>query len=160
MNKRQIVLSLCLLLSVVSGMQAISSAPTAPRQPFGLRLGMTEESVHRRLKKIATQKKEEREEEEGGEREIWILKHDAKLNYLITRFDEEHRLIVITVVALPQQLRYADIASLKEATKATDGLNYSYKWKMDSGKRERPYVVIARGSGPEFLTSYSLYFSQ
>jgi hypothetical protein len=137
-----------------------SAAKGPPREVFGLRLGISEQAAHKRLRKIATQQKEEREEAEGGEQEVWILKGDAKFNYLLTRFDREHRLILITAVAHPQQVRYADIASLDDATKATDGINYSYKWKVEPGKRERPLILIARGSSPEFLTSYSLYFTR
>jgi hypothetical protein len=137
-----------------------SAAKGPPREVFGLRLGISEQAAHKRLRKIATQQKEEREEEEGGEQEVWILKGDAKFKYLLTRFDREHRLILITAVAQPQRVRYADIASLDDATKATDGINYSYKWKVEPGKRERPLILIARGSNPEFLTSYSLYFTR
>ena len=128
-----------------------------PREVFGLSLGMSEESVHRRLRKIATQQKEEREEEEGGEQEVWILKRDSHFNYVLTRFTGDHRLIFVTVVAHPNRVRYGDIANVDEATKATDGTNYSYKWKVEAGRKQPGYLLIARGSSPEFLNSYSLY---
>jgi hypothetical protein len=121
---------------------------------------MTEEAAHQRLRKIARQEKEEKQKEEGGEQEVWILKRDAKYSYLITRFSREHRLVLITVVARPQRARYSDLGKLKDAAKATDGQNYSYKWKVERGKEARGYVVIARGSHPEFLTSYSVYFTK
>jgi len=131
----------------------------APGRPFGLRLDMPEEAAHERLRKIATQEKEEKEKEEGGEQEVWILKRDAKYSYLITRFSREHRLILITVVARPQRARYSDVGRLANAVKATDGQNYSYKWKVEPGKGARGYMVVARGSHPKFLTSYSVYFT-
>ena len=155
---RQFVVSVLLGFIIVAADALAAKGP--PREVFGLRLGISEQAAHKRLRKIATQQKEEREEEEGGEQEVWILKGDAKFKYLLTRFDREHRLILITAVAQPQQVRYADIASLDDATKATDGINYSYKWKVEPGKRERPLILIARGSSPEFLTSYSLYFTR
>jgi hypothetical protein len=155
---RKTLVSVLLVLIVVAGSTAAAKGPS--REVFGLRLGISEQTAHRRLGKIATQQKEEREEEEGGEQEVWILKRDAKFKYLLTRFDRKHRLILITAVAQPQQVRYADIASLDDATKATDGINYSYKWKVEPGKQERPLILIARGSSPEFLTSYSLYFTR
>ena len=62
------------------------------------------------------------------------------------------------VVARAQQVRYADLASLNTAAKASDGQNYSFKWKIEPGKGARPYVVNARGSSSEFLTSYSVYY--
>jgi hypothetical protein len=130
-----------------------------PQTFFGLRLGMDEEVVHERLKRIATQQKEEKEEEEGGEQEVWILKRDKRFNYLMARFDREHRLILLTVVAQPKQVRYADVANLKLAAKATDGINYSYKWKVEPGRSARPFTINARGNSPEFLNSYSVYFT-
>jgi poly-D-alanine transfer protein DltD len=155
---RQKAIQLLLLIISLATQTFAAGAQRAPRPPFGLRLGMSEEAAQERLRKIATKQQEEREEEEGGEQEVWILKQDAKYNYLIAKFSSEHRLILITVVARPNQMRYADLASLNTASKASDGQNYSYKWKVELGKGERAYVINARGSSPEFLTSYSVYF--
>jgi hypothetical protein len=156
--KRKIILVNFLLLIFVAGIQA---APVKPaREVFGLRLGMTEEAVHKRMRKIATQQKEEREEEEGGEREFWILKKDPRYNYLLTKFSREHRLILVTAVAHANRVRYSDLGETKDATVATDGMNYSYKWKIAAQGKERAILLIARGSNAEFLTSYSLYLSR
>ena len=144
---------ICVLLG--AGVQAMPKQ--TPRDRFGLRLGMSEESVHKRMRKIATQQKEEKESEEGGEQEVWVLKKDSRFNYVLTRFTRDHRLIFVTVVAHPNRVRYGDIADINEATKATDGINYSYKWKVDPNKKQPGYLMIARGSNAEFLTSYSLY---
>jgi hypothetical protein len=147
-----------LLLLLFSGIQAAAAKPS--REALGLRLGMSEEAVHKRLRKIATQQKEEREEEEGGEQEVWILKKDARYNYLLTKFSREHRLILVTAVAHPNRVRYLDLGETKDATLATDGMNYSYKWKLAAQGKERAVLLVARGSSAEFLTSYSLYFSR
>ena len=148
-----------LLISHALVMQEVTaSAQRVPGQPLGLQLGMSEESAHQQLKKIASQQKEEREEEEGGEQEVWILKNDAKFSYVIAKFSSEHRLILFTAVARPQQVRYSDLANLNTAAKASDGHNYSYKWKVEPGKGARAYVINARGNSPEFLTSYSVYY--
>src|SRR5512132_2773637 len=149
----------CLLVLILSG--SISAAPGKPsREVFGLRLGMSEEAVHKRMRKIATQQKEEREEEEGGEQEVWILKKDPRYNYLLTKFSSEHRLILVTAVAHANRVRYSDLGETKNATVATDGMNYSYKWKIAAQGKERAVLLIARGSNAEFLTSYSLYLSR
>lgn len=136
---------------------ATGSPKRPPREFFGLRLGMSEETVRGRLRRIAKQEKEEREEEEGGEQEVWIFKRDARFNYVLVKFNKEHRLNWMTVVAHPKLVRYADIASLELATKATDGINFSYKWKVEASKQQPGYLIIARGSSEEFLTSYSVY---
>lgn len=138
----------------------VSAAPRKPAaELFGLRLGMSEEVVHRKLKRVATQQKEEREEEEGGEQEVWILKKDSRYKYLLTRFNDEHRLILVTVVAQSGQVRYSDLGDIKQATVATDGINYSYKWKTTpTNQKDRATLLVARGSNSDYLTSYSLYF--
>jgi hypothetical protein len=152
-----------LLLSLLTAVTVCPAPQQPPREFFGIRPGMAEEVVHRRLRKIASQEKEKKEEEEageGGEQEVWILKRDSRYKYLITKFNREHRLSWLTVVAQPQRVRYADIASLDLATKATDGINYSYKWKLEASKQHPASLIIARGSSPEFLTSYSVYHSR
>lgn len=152
---KTIVSCLFICLLVGAGVQAMPKQ--TPRDLFGLRLGMSEESVHKRLRKIAIQQKEEKESEEGGEQEVWVLKKDSRFNYLLTRFTRDHRLIFVTAVAHPNRVRYGDIANINEATKATDGINYSYKWTVGPNKKQPGYLLIARGSNAEFLTSYSLY---
>jgi hypothetical protein len=156
--KRKPFLTTLLFMLISSNIHAVPAKP--PREVFGLSLGMSEESVHKRLRKIATQKKEEREEEEGGEQEVWILRKGARYNYLLTKFSREHRLILVTAVAQPNRVRYSDLGKTKDATVATDGMNYSYKWKLAAQAQERAVLLIARGSSAEFLTSYSLYFSR
>ena len=154
---RTFLLSGLLLLLVVEGI----AAPAQPsRDVFGLRLGMNEETVHKRMRKISTQQKEEREEEEGGEQEIWILKKDPRYQYVLTKFSREHRLILVTVMAQPNRVKYSDLGDVKSATVASDGMNYSYKWKLPAQRKESALMVIARGGNADYLTSYSIYASR
>jgi hypothetical protein len=155
---RKISFITLVLWLVFAAAQAVFAKPL--REVFGLRLGISEESVHKRMRGIATQQKEEREEEEGSEQEVWILKKDARYNYLLTKFSREHRLILVTVVAHPNLVRYSDLGETKDAAVATDGINYSYKWKIPAQGKERAVLLIARGSNAEFLNSYSLYLSR
>jgi len=155
----RIVYSLLLLIVALGVVESATRVSPLPRTFFGVQLGMDEEVVHERLERIATQQKEEKEEAEGGEQEVWILKRDKRFNYLIARFDREHRLVLLTVVAHPQRVKYAEVANLKLATKATDGMNYSYKWKVEPGKNGRPFTINARGNSPDFLNSYSVYYT-
>lgn len=153
--RRQAVSFLLLLTFVVTASRVSAAKPV--RDLFGLKIGMSEESVRKKLKKIATQQKEEKEKGEEGEQEVWSLKKDDRFDYILTRFNREHRLTLITVVARPNRVRYSDIAQTNEATVASDGRNYSYRWKVERDGRQPAYLLIARGSSSEFLTSYSLY---
>src|ERR1044071_1626391 len=153
---RRHALSFLLLLTFLVSAFPVS-AEKRVRDLFGLKIGMSEESVRKKLKKIATQQKEEKEKEEEGEQEIWSLKKDDRFDYILTRFNRDHRLTLITVVARPHRGRDSGIAQTKEATVASDGRNYSYRWKVERDGRQPAYLLIARGSSSEFLTSYSLY---
>ena len=161
MVKNSVIASLLLLVIVGAG---LGTAPKQlPREFFGLQLGMNEEVAHRRLRRIATPDKdrhEGKEAEESGEQEVWILRRDAKFKYLLIKFNKEHHLSWMTIVAHPKRVRYADIASLAQATKATDGINFSYKWKVEANKQQPALLIIARGSSADFLTSYSVYASR
>lgn len=146
------------LLLLITALNApYVSAKKRPADVLGLKIGMSEELVHKRLRKIATQQKEEKEKEEEGEQEVWTLKRDARFDYVLTRFNREHRLILITVVARPNQVRYSDIAESHDATVVSDGRSFSYRWKVEKDEGRPGYLLIARGSSAEFLTSYSLY---
>ncbi|HKP45004.1 MAG TPA: hypothetical protein VJT50_00265 [Pyrinomonadaceae bacterium] len=158
MMMRKTSLALVLLSLLASVTAAESSKPA--RQAFGLRIGMNEESVHKRMRRIATQQKEEREEEEGGEQEVWVLKQSAQYRYVLTKFSRDHKLILITVMAQRNQVKYSDLGDVKTATVASDGINYSYKWKLPAQGKETALMVIARGSNTDFLTSYSIYASR
>ncbi|MDX6611999.1 MAG: hypothetical protein QOD75_1185 [Blastocatellia bacterium] len=147
-----------LLLSILLVAPPVNAGPKQPqREVFGLRLGMNEETVHRVLKKIATQQKEEREEEGEGEQEVWVLKKDSRFDYLLVRFDAQHELWLITVVVHKDAgVRYGDLGALQNAKHATDGRNVTYKWSVAAKGKQAGYVVIARGSNPDTLTSYSI----
>ena len=153
---RRHALSFLLLFTFVMTAAPVS-AKQRVRDLFGLKIGMSEESVHKKLKQIAAQQKEEKEKEEEGEQEVWNLKKDDRFDYILTRFNRDHRLTLITVVARPNRVRYSDVAETKDATVASDGRNYSYRWKVERDGGQPAYLLIARGSSSEFLTSYSLY---
>ncbi|HZE73338.1 MAG TPA: hypothetical protein VE135_27835 [Pyrinomonadaceae bacterium] len=115
--------------------------------------------MRRKLRRIGKQQKEEKEREgEEGEQEVWILNRHHQFDYIVTRFDRQHRLLFVTaVVRSDARLRYADIAGLAEARHATDGRNHTYTWNISGSGKKPGYLMVARGSDPQFITSYSLY---
>jgi hypothetical protein len=153
MMKKSITSALLLLLVILE----VGAATRNPRSGMlGLRLGMREEAAHRRLRKIARQQKEEKDGEREGEQEVWLLR-DHRLAYVIVGFDHQHQLWFMTaVVRQGSHVLYSELADLKSASQATDGRNYTYTWKVNRSARQPGYVVVARGSDPNYLTSYSI----
>jgi hypothetical protein len=149
---------LVLLVGVVSIVEALDQKPRA--EVLGLRLGMNEEDVRSRLSQLGKQQKEERESEGEGEQEVWILNptSEKRLDYLVVKFDRDHRLhFIIAVARKGGRVRYADVVDLKKATRATDGRNFSYTWKIAAEGREPASIIVARGSDSQYLTSYTIY---
>lgn len=146
-----------LLVTLLITGSASGSAKAPPREVFGIRIGMREEMVHKQLRKIATRQEEERENEKESEQEVWLLQRNDRFEYLLTRFNRGKRLTLITVVARPDRVRYSDVGSTSHAIFASDGRNFSYKWRTPKKGERQAELVIARGSNQEYLTSYSLY---
>ncbi len=155
------IITACLaLLLIVPMVEATSKKPRA--EVLGLRLGMEEDEVRERLAKVAEQQKEERESEGEGEQEVWLLnpKSEKRLDYLVVKFDRSHRLhFIIAVARKGGRLRYADVADLKKANRVTDGSghNFSFTWKIAAEGGQPASVIIARGSDPKYLTSYTVF---
>ncbi len=152
--KKHLIIS-CVVLLLLGYLPATAK----PRELLGLRLGMSEDAVRDRLRKIGTQREEEKEKEvKKEEQEVWILDRHRKFDYLVARFDDQHRLSFVTVVVRKEaRMRYSEVAKVKDARHATDGRNHTYTWTVAGGSKQAGYRVVARGSDPEFLTSYSLY---
>jgi hypothetical protein len=151
----QLTLYLLLVFMAVD----VQAALKQPRNLLGLQIGMSEDEVRGKLRKIGKQQKEEKERGgEEGEQEVWMLERDSRFDYLVARFDGQHQLSFMTAVARRGLgVRYADVADLKDARHATDGLNHVYTWTIAASGKRAGYVLVARGSHPELLTSYSLY---
>ncbi len=154
--KKRLINSFLLLTFIAAGARGGGKRPL---DVLGLRLGMTEEAAHERLRRVGRQQKEEREAEgEGGEQEVWILRNDSHWDYLVTKFDHQHRLLFVTAVVRKNvHMVYGNVADPKDARYATDGNNHSYSWTIAASNKQPACLAVARGSDPKFLTSYSLY---
>jgi hypothetical protein len=123
---------------------------------LGVRLGMEEEEAHERLEKVG--RREEEGEEREAEQEVWILGRESRFAYLLVRFNREERVSLVTaVVREGRRMMYSEVASLKNARRTTDGRNYTYTWRVPPRGGQAGYVVVARGSHPDYLTSYSIF---
>lgn len=149
---RRILIASWLVLLVAGAQQHVAGKdPT--REVLGLRLGMSEQSARSRLQKIATWQKPAFKKR----LEVWTLSHDPTYNYLVVKFKNSQLIFVQAVVHPTAQVRYDDLGSLADAVTRSDGHTHAYEWKIKPRGKKAGYLLIARGSNPEFLTSYSLY---
>jgi hypothetical protein len=128
---------------------------------LGINLGMKEDAVRKLLQKIGKQQKEEKKEEEdegGGEEEIWTLTKNPNYESLIVGFDKKHQVRYVSVFAGKNSggVRYSDIGDLKAARLESNPSNYRYTWDVAAKGRTPRYLVIARGTDSQFLSSYSI----
>jgi hypothetical protein len=135
---------------------SVCAAEGEPKpEVFGIRLNMSEDEARARLKQIGTQKEEENERE--GEHEVWLLR-DKQYAYLVVAFDREHKVrYIIASARKGVRVPYSELGDLKKARQATDGKAYSYTWTIKAQGEREGYGLIARGSDPKYLTSYTLY---
>jgi hypothetical protein len=109
---------------------------------------------------MGKQQKEEKkeEEEEGGEEEIWMLKNNPNYESLIVGFDRKHLVRYITVFTGKSggKVRYTDIGNVKEAKFESNPSNYRYTWDVPAKGKTPRFLVIARGTNQDFLSSYSI----
>lgn len=142
-----------LMMLLVGGASPPVVAQHPKREVLGLKLGMTENSAHSRLQKIATWQKPDRKKR----LEVWILKSNPTYNYLIVKFKESRLIFIQAVVHSTARVRYDDLGSLAQAVTRSDGHTHTYEWKIKPRGNKAGYLLIARGSNSEFLTSYSIY---
>jgi hypothetical protein len=131
---------------------AVAALARPPRDDLlGIRLGMSEEEVHRQLKKIGTLT-DEREERSEEATEIWKLR-DRRYGSMAVAFTSEHRVLWATVFVrrTGKGLRFADVGDVAAARRAG---NYVYIWSITS---PTPTAVAARGIDSLRVSSLSIY---
>jgi len=121
---------------------------------LGLRLGMSQREVHRRLEKIGTLDREVR-----GRQEVWMLKSEPRFASLLVGFDANYKVRYITAIAREggSRMRYSDLAPIKDAhAESANGAYTRYTWEAKPGKKTAGYFLIAEGRDPEYLKSFSI----
>ncbi|MEP6698781.1 MAG: hypothetical protein ABJB09_03535 [Verrucomicrobiota bacterium] len=144
------------LLGFSMAIPAMVSAGELARQILGVRLDMTKDQAHERLKEIGTFVRDE-----ANRQEVWTVR-DPSFSQLIIGFREDEKLRFVTAVAREdkeaKRVEYSDLGNLKEAQRAGDPTNndFAYGWNLPATKGNPPTLVIARGHDAKFLSTYSL----
>ena len=154
-TQMKIFISIVLLLAIVASRNgALAQLPE--RQILGIRLRMTEQSVHERLKAMGTLLRKEEKRQE-----VWQIR-DASFSHLIVGFNKENRLRYVTAVSREdkdaKRVSYDQIGDLKQAKQAGDPKinNFNYQWDLAADKINPHMQAIAIGRNPKLLTTYTL----
>ena len=122
------------------------------REVLGLSLGMSKETARRRLQELGQLEREERKRQE-----VWKLR-DPRFAHLLLGFDSQDKLRYVTALARAggSRVRYREMGDLKRARNDGAGNNYYYTWELAAHADQPRGLAIARGTDPEYLSSYSL----
>jgi len=145
------------LILVIVGLLAAqeAQAKSPPRDILGLRLGMREAAVHARLTRLGVETGYQAAKLEKN-KELWAVRH-PKIASVAMKFDDEGRLQWITAFSRKEgkRLRYGDIADLDRAQRLG---YYIYVWRVPAHGDKPGYAVMARGSDPNYVGNYALYY--
>jgi hypothetical protein len=145
------VIALCLLLAV-SGFAESAVAKQPRPEIMGVRLGMSRQEAHARLKKKGSLEKEERKRQE-----VWAIR-DRRVSHLLVGFDPDFRVRYVTAIARPNapRISYSEVADVKLAQQKNNQGNYKFTWEVAARRKQSAYLVVAHGRDPQHLDSYSV----
>jgi hypothetical protein len=147
----KIFFAVCCLLMLAA---ACSTASEPKPEILGVRLGMSREEAHARLRDIGKLEKEERRQQE-----VWRLDGDPSYSHLMVAYDREHASVrYVTAVANEQGRRvpYADVVSLDGARVDSTQASRTYTQEIPE-RADRPgFVARAIGTDPTYLKYYSV----
>lgn len=145
--KKMLFLTLTLALLIAGAAQAKPPEATI----LGVSLEMSRAEAHTVLGKIGSLDREERQRQE-----IWHIRSD-RFKSVILGYDKEGRVRYVTAVSRPggRRMRYSDAGRMGAAQHHVAGKTHTYTWTVKPGKGE-PFLVIAIGRDPKYLSYYSL----
>lgn len=120
-----------------------------PTDINGIRVGMRANPAHERLRAIG-----ELARKDAKRQEVWTLRDDQRFRGMIVGFDAENHVRFVTAIAKPdgQRVRFTDVADPAKAEKGSAGATQTWVWRDP----RQPYIVVAIGNDPEYLTYLSL----
>ena len=148
MSKRSIALFfLCLIMLWTPLAQA------AKKEILGISIGMNHAAALARLEKIGRREKEERKQQE-----VWTLNNDPRFSHLIIAFTKGYAEVryVTAKARADAHVRYQDVMDLTKAKQMGTPKNNRYVVEVPASGRRPGYLVIARGTDPNFLTYFSI----
>ncbi|HEV2881026.1 MAG TPA: hypothetical protein VGX24_07085 [Pyrinomonadaceae bacterium] len=140
----------CLLLA-----SACAKTGSEPKpEILGVRLGMTRDEAHARLKNIGQLEKEERRQQE-----VWRLTNDPGYTHLMVAYNKEYTSVrYITAVANEQgsRVRYADVVNLGSARLESAQASRTYTQEVPAHADQPAFITKAIGTDPTYLKYFSV----
>lgn len=140
----------CMLLLAPACSRAVNPMP----EILGVRLGMTRDEAHARLRTIATLEKEERKQQE-----VWRLTDGATYTHLMIAYNKEYTAVrYVTAVANEQGRRvpYADVINLDGARMEGTQASRTYTQEIPARDGQPGFITKAIGADPTYLKYYSV----
>jgi hypothetical protein len=147
----KIAATICCLLLLAS---ACATGNEPRPEILGVRLGMTREEAHARLKNIGQLEKEERRQQE-----VWRLTNDPAYTHLMVAYNKEYTSVrYITAVANEQgtRVRYADVVNLGSARLESTQASRTYTQEVAARSDQPGFISKAIGVDPTYLKYYSV----
>jgi hypothetical protein len=144
---------ICCLLLLASACATTTGGEPKP-EILGVRLGMTREEAHARLKNIGQLEKEERRQQE-----VWRLASDPAYTHLMVAYNKEYTSVrYITAVANEQgsRIRYADVVNLGSARSESTQASRTYTQEVTARANQPGFIIKAIGVDPTYLKYYSV----
>jgi hypothetical protein len=147
----KIVATICCLLLLAS---ACATGVEPKPEILGVRLGMTREEAHARLKSIGQLEKEERRQQE-----VWRLTSDPSYSHLMVAYNKEYTSVrYVTAVANEQgrRIRYAEVVNTGSARLDSTQASHTYTQEVPARDNQPGFKIRAIGNEPTYLKYYSV----
>jgi hypothetical protein len=150
----KIAITICCLLLLAPACATTTTVVEPKPEILGVRLGMTREEAHARLRNIGQLEKEERRQQE-----VWRLTGDPGYTHLMVAFNKEYTAVrYITAVANEQgsRIRYADVINVGKARLESTQATHTYTQDVAARSTQPGFVTKAIGTDPTYLKYYSI----
>lgn len=150
----KIVATICCLLLLLFAPACGTKSVEPKPEILGVRLGMSREEAHARLRSIGQLEKQERRQQE-----VWRLNGDPGYSHLMVAYNKEYTAVrYVTAVANEggQRVRYADVVDLGRARAESIQASRTYTQDVPARNNQPGFVTKAIGDDPTYLKYYSV----
>ena len=146
---RTLTILCCLALLSAAGCRGSAGAPAPQPEVLGVRLGLSKEAAHARLRQLG-----QLEKQESKQQEVWKLSNDPRYSHLIVAYNKDYSSMrFATAVAKEggERVRYTDVIDIGRARKDTAGNTVTYTLEVPASEGAPAFFVKLIGNNPDYL---------